>query len=161
VRRCFVCHLCVTLFVFSLLFMCLFSSDCQISFDPVQIQSMTLTSSTLQIRKQNYSGDFNIVIFACLCTLSFYAFNMDDVSLFTDSSFLFLAILYCIDILYNFFCFCTGFRPTNDGRLIRLMRRGMHTDQELFPWDSNPVFPGYVLGKSSLPLEPINLVCTI
>ncbi|AES74272.1 transmembrane protein, putative [Medicago truncatula] len=37
-------------------------------------------------------------------TLPFYAINMDDGSLFTDSSFLFLANLdlYCIDVLYQF-----------------------------------------------------------
>jgi len=75
----------------------LFGLDCQISFDPVQIQPMTLTSST-----HGYSGDFNIVIFVGLCTLSFYAINMDVVSLSTDLSFLFLANLYCIDVLYQF-----------------------------------------------------------
>jgi len=32
-----------------------------------------------------------------------------------------------------FFSFRIGFRPTNGGRLIRLVRRGMHTGQELFP----------------------------
>jgi len=35
------------------------------------------------------------------CTLLFYAINMDAVSLFTDSSFLFLANLHCIHVLYN------------------------------------------------------------
>ncbi|RHN62461.1 hypothetical protein MtrunA17_Chr4g0047671 [Medicago truncatula] len=54
---------------------------------------MTLTSSTLQIRRHVYSRDFNIVIFVNLCTLLFYAINMDDVSLFINSSFLFLANL--------------------------------------------------------------------
>ena len=109
VRRCFVCRLCA-MFVFSLLFRCLFRSDCQISFDPVQIQPMTLASSTLQIRRDDYSGDFNIIIFVDLCTLPFYVINMDAVSFFASSSFLFLANLYCIDILYQFewmivFCF--------------------------------------------------------
>ena len=101
-RRCFVCRLCTTLFVISLLIGCLFNSDCQISFDPVQIQPMTLTSSTLQIQKHDYSGDFNIVIFVGLCTLPFYAINMDVVSLFTYSSLLFLANLYCINAFYQF-----------------------------------------------------------
>ncbi|AES75693.1 hypothetical protein MTR_6g055240 [Medicago truncatula] len=59
--------------------MYLIGSDCQISFDPVQIQSMTLASSTLQIRRHGYSGDLNIVICADICTLPFYAINMNVV----------------------------------------------------------------------------------
>jgi len=45
-----------------------------------------------------------LVIFVGIGTLPFYAINMDVVSLFTDSSFLFLANLdlYCIDVLYQF-----------------------------------------------------------
>ncbi|AES63570.1 transmembrane protein, putative [Medicago truncatula] len=50
---------------------------------------MTLASSTLQIRRHGYSGDFNIVIFVGLCTLQFYAINMDVVSLFTIHPFCF------------------------------------------------------------------------
>ncbi|RHN57177.1 hypothetical protein MtrunA17_Chr5g0437561 [Medicago truncatula] len=65
----------------------LISSDYRISFDPVQIQSMTLASSTLQIRIHGYFGDLNIVICVGNCILSFYAINMDDVSLFTYSYF--------------------------------------------------------------------------
>ncbi|AES88869.1 transmembrane protein, putative [Medicago truncatula] len=68
----------------------------------MQIQPMTLASSTLQIQRHDYSGDFNIVIFVGLCTLPFDAINIDVVSLFTDSSFLFLANLYCINVLYQF-----------------------------------------------------------
>jgi len=79
----------------------LFDSDCQISFDPVQIKSMTLKSSTLQIRRPGYFGDLIIVICVGFSTLPFYAINMDVVSLLTDSSFLFLAIfivsMYSID----------------------------------------------------------------
>ncbi|KEH25859.1 transmembrane protein, putative [Medicago truncatula] len=41
---------------------------------------MTLASSTLQIRRHEYSGDLNIVIFVGICILSFYAINMDDMS---------------------------------------------------------------------------------
>ena len=37
-----------------------------------------------------------------VCTLSFYAINMDVVSLFADSSFLFLMYLHCINVLYRF-----------------------------------------------------------
>jgi len=67
--------------------------------------TMNLASSTLQIRRHEYSGDLNtiiLVIFVGINTLSFYAINMDDVSLFTDSYFLFLANLdlYYINILY-------------------------------------------------------------
>ena len=62
VRRWFVRRLCATLFVFLVSIRYLIVSDCQISFDPVQIQSMTLASSTLQIRRHGYSGDLNIVI---------------------------------------------------------------------------------------------------
>jgi len=66
--------------------------------------TMTLASSTLQIQRHEYSGDSNIVIFVGIGTLPFYAINMDVVSLFTDSSFLFLTNLdlYCIDVLYQF-----------------------------------------------------------
>jgi len=68
----------------------------------VQIQSMNTVSSTLQIWKHEYFGGLNIVVFVDICTLSFYVINMDVVSLFVDSSFLFLATLnlYCIDVLY-------------------------------------------------------------
>jgi hypothetical protein len=54
--------------------------------------------------KHKYSIDLNIIIFVGISTLPFYAINMDDVSLFADSSFLFLATLdlYCIDVLYQF-----------------------------------------------------------
>jgi Na+/H+ antiporter NhaD/arsenite permease-like protein len=102
VRRCFVRRFCATLFVFLVLFRYLFNSDCQINLDPVQIQSMTLASLTLQIRRHGYSGYLNIVICVGFCTLPFYAINIDVVSLFADSSFLFLANLHCIDVLYQF-----------------------------------------------------------
>jgi len=103
-RHCAVC------FWFPVLVRCLFDSDWKISFEQVYIRSMTMTlaSSTLQIRRRyEYSGDFNIVvlvIFVGICTLPFYAINMDVVCLFTDSFFLFLANLnlYCIDVIYQF-----------------------------------------------------------
>jgi len=46
----------------------------------------------------------NIAIFVGIYTLPLYAINMDVVSLFVDSFFLFLAILnlYSIDVLYQF-----------------------------------------------------------
>jgi len=50
----------------------------------------------LQIRRHEYSGDYNIVIlvmFVCIGTLSFYAINMDIVNLDLD--------LYCIVVLYQ------------------------------------------------------------
>jgi len=69
--------------------------------------ALTLTSSTLQIKRHEHSEDLNInilVIFVGIGTLPFYVINKDDVSLFTNSSFLFLANLdlYCIDVLYQF-----------------------------------------------------------
>ena len=69
--------------------------------------TMTLASSTLQIRRNEYSEDMDIVIlviFVGIGTLPFYAISMDAVSLFTDSSFLFLANLdlYCINVLHQF-----------------------------------------------------------
>ena len=100
-RRWFVRRLCAT-FVFLVSLRYLIGSDCHINFDWVQIQSMTLLSSTLQIRRHGYSGNLNIVICVGICTLSFYAINMDVVSLFTNSSFLFLANLHYIDVLYQF-----------------------------------------------------------
>jgi len=48
---------CGALFVFLVSFRYLFDSNCQINFDQVQIQSMTLVLSTLVIRKHGYSGD--------------------------------------------------------------------------------------------------------
>jgi len=55
-------------------------------------------------RSRDTFGDLNIVVFVGLYTLSSYAINIDAVSLFTNSSFLFLATLnlYCINILYQF-----------------------------------------------------------
>jgi len=63
---------------------------------------MTLASSTLQIWRHKYSKDLNIVVFVGIYTLSFYAINMDVVSLFADSAFSFLVTLnmYYIDVLY-------------------------------------------------------------
>ncbi|AES58716.1 transmembrane protein, putative [Medicago truncatula] len=57
--------------------------------------------------RHEYSLELNIVIlviFVGIGTLSFYAINMDVVSLLTDSSFSFLVNLnlYYIDILYRF-----------------------------------------------------------
>ena len=102
-------RICAVCFWFSVLVRCLFVSGWKISFEQMQIQSMTMTlvSSKLQIRRHEYSGDMNIVIlviFVGIGTLPFYAINMDVVSLFTDLSFLFLANsdLYCIDVLHQF-----------------------------------------------------------
>jgi len=102
-------HFCAVCFWFLVLMRCLFDSGWKISFEKVQIRSMpmTLTPSTLQIRRHEYFRDLNIVIlviFVGIDTLSFYAINIDVVSLFTDSSFSFLTNLnlYCIDVLYQF-----------------------------------------------------------
>jgi hypothetical protein len=57
------------------------------------------------------------------------------------------------DTLIFFVCFRTGFRSTKGGRLIRLVRRDMCTDQTLFPLEIEPGIPQiYILGRSSLPL---------
>jgi len=56
----------------------------------VHIQSMALMSSTLQIWRHEYFEDLNIVIL--VNTMSFYAINMNVVSLFADSPCLFFAI---------------------------------------------------------------------
>jgi hypothetical protein len=42
---------------------------------------------------------------------------------------------------FFFFFFSTGFRPTKDERLIRLVRKGMYTDQALFPQIIKPGIP--------------------
>jgi len=53
-------------------------------------------------RKHGYFGYLNIVICVGICTLPFYAINMNVMSLFTDSSFLFLANLHYIDVFFQF-----------------------------------------------------------
>jgi hypothetical protein len=42
---------------------------------------------------------------------------------------------------FFFFFFSTGFRPTKDERLIRLVRRGMRIGQALFPLEIEPGIP--------------------
>jgi len=55
---------------------------------------MILALLTLQIRRHEHFRDLNVVIFVgIISTLLFYAINMNDVNLFADSSFLFLATL--------------------------------------------------------------------
>ena len=49
-------------------------------------------TSTLQIRKQEYSGDLDFIILF-VGILPLYAINLGDVSLFADSPFTFLAML--------------------------------------------------------------------
>jgi len=49
-------------------------------------------TSTLQIWKQEYSGDLDFIILF-VGILSLYAINLGDVSLFADSPFTFLAML--------------------------------------------------------------------
>jgi len=82
------------------------------SVNQLQIQSMIWTS-TLQIRKHGYSGDLDLIILF-VGILPLYAINLDVVSMFTVSSFTFLAILmmllylmYSIDLNeWISFCFC-------------------------------------------------------
>jgi hypothetical protein len=54
-------------------------------------------------------------------------FNMLDHKL----EFLFYLTSFFFSI-FHFFFFCTGFRSTKGGRLIRFMHRGMHIGQALF-----------------------------
>ena len=62
---------------------------------------MTLTSSTLQIQRHEYFEDLNLIIFVGISVLSFYAINMDFVSLFQILFFSdFESILF--DVLYQF-----------------------------------------------------------
>ncbi|KEH23139.1 hypothetical protein MTR_7g066950 [Medicago truncatula] len=63
------------------------SDQLRSSADSINDFGVIHVASTLQIRKHGYSGDLNIVICEGICTLPFYAINMDVVSLFTDSSF--------------------------------------------------------------------------
>jgi hypothetical protein len=94
-----------TVFVLSLVLVrCLFCSNLQICFDP---DSMTLTSSTLQIRGLDYFRHLYFVIsIVGLKIKPFYVINSDAVSLFADSSFLvfsnFEYVMILIDILYPF-----------------------------------------------------------
>ncbi|CAJ2651670.1 unnamed protein product [Trifolium pratense] len=58
-------------------------------------------ASTLQIRKHGYFGDFSFIILLFVGILPLYAINTDAVSLFADSSFLFLAMLNVyLDLMY-------------------------------------------------------------
>ncbi|RHN79290.1 hypothetical protein MtrunA17_Chr1g0175711 [Medicago truncatula] len=62
------------------------------------MQSM-IYASTLQIRRHEFSSHFNfIILFVGILLL--YAFNLDVVSLFADSSSIFLLMLN--DLLYQF-----------------------------------------------------------
>jgi len=66
-------------------------------------------TSTLQIWKQEYSGDLDFIILF-VGILSLYAINLGDVSLFADSPFTFLAMLilmYYVSLNeWISFCFC-------------------------------------------------------
>jgi hypothetical protein len=64
-----------------------------------------ICASTLQIRKHGHSGDFKFFILLVVGILPLYAINLDAVSLFADSSFMFLAnVEYVIvfDVIYQF-----------------------------------------------------------
>ena len=58
----------------------------------MQIHSINDLTSTLQIRKHEYSGDLDFIILF-VGILSLYAINLGVVDLFVDSSFMFLAML--------------------------------------------------------------------
>ena len=98
---------------FRVVLRCLFVSiERSASVNQLQIQSMIWTS-TLQIRKHGYSGDFDLIILF-VGILSLYAINLDVVSLFAVSSFTFLVILMMLlYLMYSInlnewisFCFC-------------------------------------------------------
>jgi hypothetical protein len=63
-------------------------------------------------------------------------------------------IFFSFFFINIFFCFYTGFRSIKSGILIWLVRRNMRTGRALFPRRIESVFPEYVLGMSSLPMEP-------
>jgi len=72
--------------------------------------------------------------------------NMDFVNNFKDSisksiyvvNHDFSSLNQSLNREFIFFGFRTGFRPTNGGRLIWLVRRGMRTGQALFPLGIEP-----------------------
>jgi hypothetical protein len=77
---------------FSVLLRCSFDSFLKIGFSQLHLQSM-IWASTLQIQKHGYSDHFSFVILFVVDILPLYAINLNDVSLFADSPFMFLAIL--------------------------------------------------------------------
>jgi len=88
-------------YLFTVLVRCLFDSGWKISFEKVHIQSMILKSSTLEIRRQEYSGALNIVLFEVIDTLPYYAINMDVVSFISNSSFSFFTSICTLSIWIN------------------------------------------------------------
>ena len=75
---------------FRVLSRCLFNSYWMIDINQLQIQSM-IWVSTLQIRKYGYFGGLYLIILF-VGILPLYAINLGVVSLFTNSSFTFLAM---------------------------------------------------------------------
>jgi len=102
VRCWFVLHLCATLFVCFYSLKYLIGSDCQISFDPMQIQLTTLASSSmLQIQRHlfwrfKYSHMCRHLYFVVLCYLTWCCESVHKFIL------LFLANLHYIDVLNQF-----------------------------------------------------------
>jgi len=86
---------------FRVLSRCLFNFYWKIDINQLQIQSM-IWASKLQIRKHGYFGDLDfIILFVGILLL--YAINLSVVSLFTDSSFTFLAMFISdCGVLYQF-----------------------------------------------------------
>ena len=83
---------------FRVLSWCSFSSYWNIDISQLQIQSM-IWASTLQMRKHEYFGDLVfIILFVGILTL--YAINLGVVSLFADSSFMFLT-MFVSDVMYS------------------------------------------------------------
>lgn len=70
-------------------FLHIFNHNRKISFEQVQIQLIILALSTLQIRRNEFSEELNIVICVSIDSLAFYVFNMDDVRFFQIHPFCF------------------------------------------------------------------------
>jgi len=58
-------------------------------------------------------------------------------------------------IIFYFFCFCTGFWPSIVDEWSDWCVEACTLIKRCSPWElSNLVFPGYILERSSLPLDP-------
>ena len=96
-------HLCAVCFLFSVLMRCLFASGWKLwaSVDPINDNDFGVVNvadpKTWVFRRHEYNRISHI------CRHKYFVINMDAVSLFTNSSFLFLANLnlYYIDVLYQ------------------------------------------------------------
>ena len=74
-----------------------------------------------------------------------------------------LLFFFIEQLMFNFFCFRTGFRPTNNKRLIWLMRRGMRTGQSsvVSPENRTRYSPDTSLEWALCHWSPSNLVIDV